>query len=442
MRGGRTLRCQHRSPHRCRVLPSLRTQPALNQRKSNPAHRPLHPYPRQIVRRPRQFPMSMGQQRPSRTEMGPTMVCLAYASPDSLDIAYWSLATLTPDLLPLIPTITPAYAVGGVLLILTGLNYTLIGIKEPLLHVFLSAAYLAAISVTVLILYVMNPPVSNAIQGAYLVAVVVTGLIVGVGAVVFSEMTEGLGCLLGGFCIAMWLLCLKPGGLITNTSGKAVFIAGFTIAGFAASFSHYTRDIGLIVGISISGATAVMLGVDCFSRAGLKEFWAYLWDLNTNLFPLGATTYPLTKGLTVELAMIVVIFLAGIVSQMKLWRIIKEHRARREEEREEQERQAEREERSVGRRVERGIEVDRNKWEAAYGDRDMVCLFTSRLPPRHFLFRIVNRLIFDLVETAMKRFPCQSTDKISRPKTNITQTTPTPKIVTREWVTWNPKGSK
>jgi hypothetical protein len=72
------------------------------------------------------------------------------------------------------------------------------------LHIFLSTAYLASLATTVLIVYVMNAPISNAIEGAYVVAVVITGSIVGGLAVVFPEVTEGLGCLLGGFCLSMW----------------------------------------------------------------------------------------------------------------------------------------------------------------------------------------------------------------------------------------------
>ena len=76
------------------------------------------------------------------------------------------------------------------------------------LHIFLSTGSLASLSVTVLVIYIMNPPVSDAIQGAYVVAVVITGLILGGVAVVFPEVTEGLGCLLGGFCLSMW--CKSP----------------------------------------------------------------------------------------------------------------------------------------------------------------------------------------------------------------------------------------
>jgi hypothetical protein len=149
---------------------------------------------------------------------------------------------------------------------LTGAVYTVVGIKNKLLHIYLSAAYLSGLSIVVLILYVMNLPVSDAVQGAYVVAAVMTGLILGGGAIVFTEMTEGLGCLLGGFCLSMWLLVLKPGGLLTSTTSKAIFIAAFTVVGYSTSFSHYTRPYGLIGGVSFGGATVLVLGIDCFSR--------------------------------------------------------------------------------------------------------------------------------------------------------------------------------
>ncbi|KAE8448448.1 hypothetical protein EG329_009513 [Mollisiaceae sp. DMI_Dod_QoI] len=278
--------------------------------------------------------------------------------------------TLTPDELPITPEVTPGFAVGGVILMLSGAVYTLVGIKNKWLHIYFSAAYLASVAVTVLILYVMNPPISDAIQGAYIVAIVMTGLILGGAAIVFTEMTEGLGCLLGGFCLSMWFLVLKPGGLLTSTSGKSIFIACFTIAGFSTSFSHYTRPYGLIVLVSFAGATALVIGIDCFSRAGLKEFWAYLWALNNNLFPLGATSYPLTRGIKVELASIIIIFLAGVVSQMKLWKIIKERRSQRAAERLKDERTMEQEEENVGRRIEHANAEERGQWEAVYGDKD------------------------------------------------------------------------
>jgi hypothetical protein len=138
----------------------------------------------------------------------------------------------------------------------------------------------------VLIVYVLNPPVSNAIQGGYLVAAFFTGAVFGGLALVFREITEGLGCLLGGFCTGMWLLTVKSGGLLTDNGAKAGFIIAFTVGFWCLSFSHYTRSYGLILCTSISGATALALGIDCYSRAGLKEFWLYIWGKFINIVPV------------------------------------------------------------------------------------------------------------------------------------------------------------
>ena len=101
-------------------------------------------------------------------------------------------------------------------------------------------------------------------------AIVMTGLILGGAAIVFTEMTEGLGSLLGGFSFSMWLLVLKPGGLLTSTSSKAIFIAAFTVAAFSTSFSHYTRPYGVIGGISFGGATAATPAIAQTQRATIE----------------------------------------------------------------------------------------------------------------------------------------------------------------------------
>lgn len=136
----------------------------------------------------------------------------------------------------------------------------------------------------------MNPPVSKGIQGAFVVATFITGVIFGALSMIFPEITEGLGCLLGGFCLSMWLLMLRPGGLLTSSGAKGIFIAAFCVGVYALSFSHYTRPYGLIASTSFAGATAVIIGIDCFSRAGLKEFWLYLWG-TTLLLPNRMSSY-------------------------------------------------------------------------------------------------------------------------------------------------------
>ncbi|KAI0887134.1 uncharacterized protein GGS22DRAFT_156243 [Annulohypoxylon maeteangense] len=282
--------------------------------------------------------------------------------------SYTGNQTVVQGELPLPPRLTPGWGVSGAILLLTGIVYTLVGIKNAWLHTCFSSAYLASLCVTVLIIYVMNPPISDAIQGAYVVAAVCTGLILGGAATAFRELTEGLGCLLGGFCFAMWLLTLHDGGLLPSTTGKVIFITVFTLVGFASYFSHYTRPYALIGLMSFAGATVTVLGIDCFSRAGLKEFWVYIWNLNDKLFPLEANTYPLTKGIKVEIALIVVLTILGLISQFKLWRVIQHHREKRAEERADFQRMRDEEEAVVGRRVEEDNERERRQWETTYGD--------------------------------------------------------------------------
>lgn len=223
----------------------------------------------------------------------------------------------------------------------------------------------------VLIIYVMNPPVSKAIQGAYFVAVLMTGVVFGGGSCLFADVTEGLGCLLGGFCLSMWFLVLKPGGLVTSTAGKAILISSFTLGAFGLYISHFTRPYGLIGSISFAGATVIVLGVDCFSRAGLKEFWLYIWDLNEDLFPVkNSEPYPITRGIRVEIACTILLCLLGIMSQMKIWKIIK---SRRDEKAAAQRKEDERRdlaEENLGRKLEEGNGQELALWEEVYGDKE------------------------------------------------------------------------
>ncbi len=180
--------------------------------------------------------------------------------------------------LPIQPRITPGLSVAGALMLLSGALYTLIGIKTQWIHVSGSSAYLVSLAVTVLILYVMQPPISDGLQGAYVAAIICTGGLLGGLSLLFKDITEGFSTFLGGFCLSMWFLVLKPGGLISNDVGKVIFIALFTVGAFPLYLSHHTRPYGLIGSTSFAGATVIVLGIDCFSRAGLKEFWIYIWS--------------------------------------------------------------------------------------------------------------------------------------------------------------------
>jgi hypothetical protein len=276
----------------------------------------------------------------------------------------------------------------GAVLLITGLVYAIIGIKNKWyvrynivlishrltsrrVYVFGSAAYLTALAVVVLIVYLMNPPVSNGVQGAFFVAAFFTGVIFGVLSLVFADITEGFGCLLGGFCLSMWFMSLKSGGLIESSTGRAIFIGCMSAGGYSLSFSHYTRNYGLIASISFSGATASILGIDCLARSGWKEFWLYLWSLNDDIFPLNTNTYPLTKNIKVELVGVVIIAVFGIVSQLRVWNLVKERREKSAAQELERQQEKDREEEERGRTVEDKFQKERAQWEATYGNKSI-----------------------------------------------------------------------
>lgn len=199
-------------------------------------------------------------------------------------------------------------------------------------------------------------------------AAVCTGAVFGGLAVVFSDLSESLGCLLGGFCLSMWLLTLRPGGLVSHANAKAVFISAFTCGAFGLHFCRWTRTYGLITCISFSGSTAVILGVDCFSRAGLREFWAYIWALNDKLFPPETVTYPLTRGIRVELAFTALMSAFGVASQLKLCPVIKSRRNTLGKSLPGRYPGLPSDEEVVGRRIRDKNSHESHEWEAAHGN--------------------------------------------------------------------------
>ena len=124
----------------------------------------------------------------------------------------------------------------------------------------------------------MQPPISDSIQGAYFVAACASGLTVGGLSLLLKGLCEGLGCFIGGFCLSMWLMTLRAGGLIHSSSGTTAFIVVLSLACYMLSFIPKTKSYALITSSSFAGATATILGVDCYSEAGLKEFWVYIWS--------------------------------------------------------------------------------------------------------------------------------------------------------------------
>lgn len=176
----------------------------------------------------------------------------------------------------------------------------------------------------------------------------------------------------------MWLMTLRSGGLLSGF-GKLILITIFSLGGLAIFYIQYIKLHAHMVFISFAGATSFMLGIDCFSRAGLKEFWLFVWDLNSDVFPPGTLTYPLTRGIKVEIASILFITLMGVISQMRLWKLVQERKKYERDEISKETQVIENEEEFIARQIKKDIDDERKQWEAQYGCHDDVLSLKDRI---------------------------------------------------------------
>lgn len=93
--------------------------------------------------------------------------------------------------------------------------------------------------------------------------------------------------------------------------------------------------------------------------------------MNKGLFPFHYSgPYPITRGIRVEVACIVLLFFLGIMSQIKVWKVVKERRDKKLSAQLEEDRRRDQAEEDLGRCLEEGNGRERVAWEALYGDRD------------------------------------------------------------------------
>jgi hypothetical protein len=78
----------------------------------------------------------------------------------------------------------------------------------------------------------------------------------------------------------------------------------------------------------------------------------------------------MTKGMKAELAGVIILSVLGIISQLRLWRLIKEHREQTAEQRIQRQQAREQEDEERGRKLEDNFQKERAQWEAAYGNKE------------------------------------------------------------------------
>ena len=134
----------------------------------------------------------------------------------------------------------------------------------------------------------IHPP-NKTLRGLFVLACGVAGIAGGGVSIFFWQQAKYFIGAWGGFSIGLWVQCFRDGGLIRPIGFRWILYIGASPvpAIMAWHCSHHIIGCGavgfvlctvpklhyhiLIIGTAITGASAFILGVDCFTTAGLKE---------------------------------------------------------------------------------------------------------------------------------------------------------------------------
>ncbi|EMD41996.1 hypothetical protein CERSUDRAFT_110537 [Gelatoporia subvermispora B] len=256
-------------------------------------------------------------------------------------------ASATPDPLRLDTKLDPAFGVLGALLILTGIPCTFYGHKNRWTTFFLSGFYTLSLVCLVLILKFgvlpsVNPP-SKTVRGLFVLSCGVAGIAGGGVAIFFWKAAKFFIGAWGGFAFALWIQCFRDGGLIRPLGFRWIMYIAVAVVGFLLCTIPKLHYHILLISTAFVGASAFMLGVDCFTSADLKEF--YLWNLGFNsLFPKysdNGIEFPVTQTMQIELGLMGAVAVMGIAVQFRIFQVLKRKLTEIEAERKRQDEEAE-----------------------------------------------------------------------------------------------------
>ncbi|KAF7306820.1 General substrate transporter [Mycena indigotica] len=222
----------------------------------------------------------------------------------------------------------PAFGVLGAILIITGVPSAFFGHKNRWTSFFLIGFYTLSLVCFVLILKfgiltAVNPP-SKVLRGMFVLASVVAGIAGGGVSIFFWKAARYFIGGWGGFALALWIQCFHNGGIIRTVAFRWIFYIGCAVVGFVLCTVPKIHYHILLVSTAMVGSSAFMLGVDCFTTAGLKEF--YIWNLGfRSLFPKyvnNGIQFPVSQTMQIELGLIGAITLMGIAVQLRVLTVL------------------------------------------------------------------------------------------------------------------------
>jgi len=165
----------------------------------------------------------------------------------------------------------------------------------------------------------------------------------------------------GGFAFGLWIQCFKNGGLITPVGMRWILYIACSVIAFVLCTIPKIHWHMLLIATAFVGSSAFILGVDCYTTSGLKEF--YVWNLGfTSLFPKYANNgiaFPVSQTMEIELGLIGAVALMGGAVQLRILRVLQ--RKLKEIAEEEKKRDVEAEISASGRLAE--LSKEQEEWE-------------------------------------------------------------------------------
>lgn len=260
-------------------------------------------------------------------------------SSSSSTAAITSSAPIATPALPIQVTLDPSYGAAGAVFIISGIAMCFMGLRNRWTSYFLTGFYLVTICILLFILRFMpasNP--SSKTKGLYLLAMFGAGILAGLLSMPLYYLSKYLVGALGGFSLAMTgeststtvhnsstVLFLHDDGLIPASLFVLRIILIFVLMIFGSILSTFKSIHGHVVlgSTAMAGAFFFILGVDCFTSAGLKEFIVFLWGFSS-LFP--SDHFPFAQGMQIEVGVIIAMTLVGVVVQLKVWDAVQKQR--------------------------------------------------------------------------------------------------------------------
>lgn len=140
------------------------------------------------------------------------------------------------------------------------------------------------------VLAAINPP-NKTLRGMFVLASLVAGVAGGGISVFFWKAAKYFIGAWGGFAFGLFMQCFRDGGLIDPVSLRWIMYIGCGAVGFVLCTIPRFHWHVLLVSTAFVGASAFMLGVDCYTTAGLKEvsFNIFCSGYSAHIFSVSST---------------------------------------------------------------------------------------------------------------------------------------------------------